>query len=295
MFKNQRLSLGLGVAAIVAACGGGAVAVTGAAASGSAAAATAGLPPVASGVLAALNAGQTDFTAPPPGASPAVSQSTAVTTALAGAPWGGAATGADLVEAGNRGEPTVFPAKLAWLVSIQPSAPVYRAGGVAPSDGSQRTSPGPAANYFVAVVNATTGQFMYATDGYAPALSSPTAASASHSARRAPGVVICGRRVATGTVGASPILRLTRSSTPVKIGLRSGPRIIMVTSRCSIGAYVRLSHRHVFSITKKIPATRGTGTAAVVLHARRAGSVEMTSTRAGQVIGRMRFVAVSGG
>jgi len=164
-FQRRTLAVVAGGSLLLAAGSWLAVANSGAAEPGTVA-------PVSSGVLAVLNGNGNIYVSADPAASPAVPEAQAVATAASDAPWAGTVTGASLVETSPVGDPTSV-STLAWLVSIQPNDPVYKIGGAVDTRATATSgfeSPGPTANYFVVVIDATSGAFLHASDGYSPNL-----------------------------------------------------------------------------------------------------------------------------
>lgn len=96
-----------------------------------------------------------------PRAKPNINSAAASVEVLHDARWHPVSvTGISLVRFAHRtGE---IPAgTLAWLASVEPRRPVY---------GGTKTSPGPAANYFVVVIGAGDGRFLADENGYSGAL-----------------------------------------------------------------------------------------------------------------------------
>lgn len=123
---------------------------------------------VPASVISMINrGGGPSFTAT--SSTPVVPATAALTTALAKSPWQGKATGISLFRVSN--VTGVSGPGLVWVVSIKPTSPVYQAGAVAPTPGESVTPPKRvAANYVLDIIDATTGQWVTTTYGYAPSL-----------------------------------------------------------------------------------------------------------------------------
>jgi hypothetical protein len=249
------------------------------------------LGPVSPAILSVLNADGTQFQTAPSDTEPAISQGVAVGDAVTDAPWPGGATDISLVQANDDGSIPGAPTSLAWLVTIQPNSAVYRAGGPAPSPNGDSAASAPAANFFVVLIDASDGAFVRASDGYSPALAMASAAKG-HSITRA-GVVVCGRRILTRRLAASPVLQLSlaRPVPTISVAVGSSPRILMVSHSCSDGVSVSLVPKRIFAVERDIRSSRGPGIAAIILSATKAGHATVTARRGGKVLGRLRLVA----
>lgn len=127
-------------------------------------------PPVSASVISALNTAGIVVTPAPATAHPSVSADSAAADAVWDAPWVDTAKGVSLVELANVGGPSTSTT-LAWLVSLQEPPPIYQAGGPAVSSTTSTSTGRPASNFFVVLVNASTGKFIRATSGFDPSLS----------------------------------------------------------------------------------------------------------------------------
>jgi hypothetical protein len=256
---------------------------------GTGAASSESLSAVSSAVMGAMNAQGDAYVAPTANAAPGISSSVAAQDALASAPWPGSAIGASLAQSTARSEPNA-PGSLVWLVSMQPADTVYRVGGM-----PDARSAGPAANFFVVVVDATDGNFIEAEDGYSPTLASQASAkrsSNSTSRKLAPGTTVCGQRVTTGRIGAPPFILLSHGHhvSTVPIGLGSGVRVVLVSNDCSRGAAVSLAPSKVFAIKQRLRASHG-GTIGLVVVPRKPGTAVITAKRGKRLVGRLRLIA----
>jgi hypothetical protein len=123
--------------------------------------------PVAPKVLAALNAGGSQFVTVRHGRSP-ISQQAAIRHALSAAPWRGCADGISLLRTMKRSTPST-PGTRVWLVSVHPTHRVLAAGG-GPAHRPRSSRHGHAANYFVVAVTANQGRYVEAQAGYSRSL-----------------------------------------------------------------------------------------------------------------------------
>jgi hypothetical protein len=241
----------------------------------SAVADTASPGPVSPGIVASVNAGGTKLEPALSGAMPGISAQEAVNDALSKVPWQpSSATGVSLTQVAGpvSGEPM---GALIWLVSVQPSAPVGPiSGGPSVPAGCRLTRP--AANGFVAFIDADSGDLVMAEDGYNPALATSAVAGSTNCAD----VVICGHTLKGPPVHGQPLLVVTERSRTRRFGWYVGSEnlIVRVATGCKRGARVSLRQRGIFRIIRRVPAASG-GSIAVALRAVRTGSATLALRR----------------
>lgn len=131
----------------------------------------AALPAISASVIASLNRwtpSDSRFILKATSQAVGVDENQAVETATVKSPWPGKPVAVSLFTSPAAGTDT--SAHLAYLVEVQPSAPVYRVS-VGPAQiglGNTASTRGPATNFWVISVDAQTGQFVRAIAGYDP-------------------------------------------------------------------------------------------------------------------------------
>lgn len=194
--------------------------------------------PVARKVLAAVNAGGTEFV-PITARRTKLSKRAAVRDAVRLAPWRGSATGVSLARTTRLSEPTA-PRTMVWVVSIRPRQRVGPVGG------------GPAGG---AVTQPVDANYLIALDGYSPILGPPSHSTGAPKCR-APSLVgltvqdaaaranaaHCPLR-STGTAISESTVQTIAQQQPAA-GLTASQIVLTVNPACSRAAATGRAIRH---------------------------------------------------